>query len=77
VPDPDQASEWVAVGRDGKRTALKLTHELALDYAREAAKTFGVGESKTARFEKDRAMEDIAGADKKKAAKKAAAKSSK
>lgn len=64
--DPDKAGTWQTVRRDGKREAVELTAERAFEYASEAAKTFGIGESKTVRFEKDRAKEDLPDKDKKK-----------
>ncbi len=61
VLDPDQPREFVEVYPSGERKPAAITHEAALKYATEAAKAFGVGESKTVPFEKDRAVKDIKG----------------
>jgi CRISPR-associated protein Csb1 len=78
VLDPGKPREFVEVLPTGERKAAKITHEDALKFALEAAKAFGVGESKTVEFDKDRAKKDVKGegdtkAGKKKAAKNAAA----
>ena len=68
VLDPDRAqdNEFVEVYPTGERKPAKLTHEEALKFATEAAKSFGVGESKTVEFEKERAKKDVLeGGDKK------------
>ncbi len=67
TPDPDYKAEWVVVARSGQRTPVALTAERAYEYAAAAASSFGVGSSKTVRFEKERAKEDLV--DKKKAKK--------
>lgn len=73
TPDPEKPGEWMAVGRDGRRSAVALTAEAALDYATAAAKAFGVGRDRTVEFRKTLAQEDLAEGDKKKAGKKAKA----
>ena len=71
VLNPEQPREFVEVHPDGKRTPCGITHDDALHYATEAAKEFGVGESKTVLFEKERAKADVAdGGDAKKKPKK-------
>ena len=47
VLDPDKPREFVEVLPTGERKPATITHETALKYATEAAKAFGVGESKT------------------------------
>lgn len=59
VLDPEQPREFVEVHPDGKRTPCQITHELAIQYATNAAQAFGVGESKTVPFEKERAKKDV------------------
>lgn len=59
VLNPDQPREFVEVHPDGKRTPCGITHEAALHYATEAARAFGVGESKIVPFEKDKAKADV------------------
>lgn len=59
TPDPAAPSQWVAVGRDGVRSQVKLTAEAALAYAEAAAYRFGVGESKIATFDNSRAKRDL------------------
>lgn len=45
----------------GDRNLVTITHEDALTFAKETAQAFGVGESKTVPFDKDRAKKDVAG----------------
>lgn len=71
--DPAKAGEWVAVGRDGRRTPVALTPETALAYATTAAGAFGVGRDRTVEFRKTLAQEDLGEGDKKKAGRKAKA----
>ncbi len=61
VLDPEQPSEFVEVHSTGERKPVRLTHEEAHTYAIAAAKAFGVGESKTVRFDKERAKKDVTG----------------
>ncbi len=60
TPDPEQPSQWTLVARDGSRTAVTLTPEIARTQAERAAAAFGVGESRRIPFSKDRAKRDIA-----------------
>ena len=59
VLDPDKPRECVEVHPDGRRVALKVTHEAALEYATAAAKAFGIGPSRTVNFEKSRAAKEF------------------
>lgn len=59
VLDPDQSREFVEVHPNGQRKPCAITHDVAMEFATEAAKAFGVGESRTAPFEKDRAKRDV------------------
>ncbi|MEO2092140.1 MAG: type I-U CRISPR-associated RAMP protein Csb1/Cas7u [Gemmataceae bacterium] len=61
VVNPDQPREFVEVHPDGKRTPCGITHDAALKFATDAAKAFGVGESKTVPFDKERAKKDVKG----------------
>lgn len=65
VPDAEAVPQWKMVKRDGTRREVGLTETLAKKYAEKAAKTFGVGEGKTVRFDKNLAKEDSKQADKK------------
>jgi CRISPR-associated protein Csb1 len=66
VPDGDQPSSWTVVGRTGERTAVAISEGVALAYAQEAAKRFGVGESRSVTFDKGLAKGDVAPSEKKK-----------
>ncbi len=59
TPDPEQPSKWVVVDRTGARATVELTSDLARRYAKSAAKAFGVGENKTATFDKVLAKADL------------------
>lgn len=61
VLDPDKASEneCVEVYPTGERKPATLTHDLALRYATDAAKAFGVGESRTVEFDNKLAKQDV------------------
>jgi CRISPR-associated protein Csb1 len=63
---PGEVGRWEAVWRDGTRTPLSLTAELARRYAEYATNRFGVGANKQARFNKERAKADVADGGKKK-----------
>jgi len=58
VPDPDTASSWSIVDREGNRSEVALTADAARDYAAKAAKAYGVGPSRRLQFSKARARED-------------------
>jgi CRISPR-associated protein Csb1 len=53
--------EFVEVHADGKRSPCSITHDTALKFASAAAIAFGVGESKTVEFDKERARRDVKG----------------
>ncbi|WP_437202911.1 type I-G CRISPR-associated RAMP protein Csb1/Cas7g [Planctomicrobium sp. SH664] len=74
VPDIDNPREFLEVGSDGTRQALKLNHAEALKFAQAAAKAFGVGDDRTVAFDKELAKRDIAGEGNTKVTRKAAAK---
>lgn len=61
VPDIDHPRTVTLVNADGTRGELSIKHEEALAYARLVAKAFGVGESKTVKFDSNLAKKDIAG----------------
>lgn len=73
-PDKAKENEFVEVHPCGKRVPVSITKEAALEYATVAAKAFGVGESRTVPFDKERAKKDVSGEGDTKGAKKAAAK---
>lgn len=54
-----QARESVEVYPDGSRQTCGVTHEIALQFATDAAEAFGVGPSRTVPFEKERAKNDV------------------
>ncbi len=59
VLNPDQPREFVEVHGSGERKDAKITHAEALEFAKAAAKDFGIGESKTVPFEKKLAKDDL------------------
>lgn len=59
VVDPEKPREFVEVYGDGRRVPAKVTHEAALGYAKAAAQAFGVGESRTVEFDRERAKKDL------------------
>lgn len=60
-PDRTKENEFAEVHPNGDRKPVAVTHGDALQYATEAAAAFGVGESKTVPFEKERAAKDVKG----------------
>lgn len=60
VLDPQKQREFVEVYPDGSRCDCPLTHEKALDYATAVAEKFGVGESQSVTFDKEKAKADVA-----------------
>ncbi|MGO9466996.1 MAG: type I-U CRISPR-associated RAMP protein Csb1/Cas7u [Isosphaeraceae bacterium] len=60
-PGPEHPREFVEVYPTGERKPATVRHDTALEYARAAAAAFGVGESKTVSFDKERAKKDVAG----------------
>jgi CRISPR-associated protein Csb1 len=73
VIDSERKPESKAVFPDGRREEWQLTHAAALAFAKKAAADFGVGESKTVKFDTLLAKEETAVETKKKAPKKAKA----
>lgn len=72
VLDASKPRRIEAVYPSGERTPFTMSHDDALAYAADAAKAFGVGDSRTVDFDKERAKRDAAGdTDKKAKAKKA------
>jgi len=61
VPDFDHPKKMTMVKADGTREEFNITHDQARTYAEAAAKTFGVGNSMTMKFDPDLAKKDIAG----------------
>ena len=58
TPDPDKPAAWAAVSRDGTRQNIALNGDIALRFAKEASKKFGVGPDCTVAFDKVRAKKD-------------------
>lgn len=60
TPIPRQFDE---VSLDGKRTDVtaKITSQVALEYAKAAARDFGVGENRNVRFDREKAVIDVKG----------------
>jgi len=52
VRHPEKPPEWTVVGHDGVRKTVSLPHDAVLAFAERAAETFGVGEERTAFFDK-------------------------
>lgn len=57
--DPDKPREFKAVGNDGSRIDAAFTHEAALTFAADAAKDFGIGESRSVDFVAEKAKSDL------------------
>ena len=70
VSDPDKKRAADEVYANGDRKPFGVTHDAALAYAREAAKAFGIGESREVPFDADKAKKDLEGKEKKGKAKK-------
>ena len=58
TPDPDTRAVWMAVARDGTREEVTLDAEDVLNFARDAAKKFGVGGDHKVSFKKEKAKKD-------------------
>ena len=67
--DPASPGQWTAIDRQGRRSAVGLSHTVAFDYAAASAQYFGKGQDVRATFNKDFAREDLKQIDKKKAGK--------
>ena len=61
VLDGDKKPDSKVVFPDGRREVSGLTHGAALAFAREAAATFGVGESRTVKFDPKLAKDETTG----------------
>lgn len=72
VLDGDRKPEAKMVYPDGRREAAGLTHDVALAFATQAASAFGVGESRTVKFDTKLAKDETTGEGKKKKASKKA-----
>lgn len=59
VCDPEKPREFNEVALDGTRIKSIITHESALEYAKVTAMEFGVGQSKSVKFESTKADSDI------------------
>ncbi|AWM35564.1 CRISPR-associated protein (Cas_GSU0053) [Gemmata obscuriglobus] len=59
VLDSDKPREFVEVHPSGERKPVTITPKVALEYATASAKEFGVGDSRTVPFEKERAKTDL------------------
>lgn len=57
--DPEHPTTWTEVERTGERKAVDLTPASTLEYARTAAKAFGVGEGGSFAFRKELAKADL------------------
>jgi len=68
VLDGERRTESKVVFPDGRREDSGLTHDAALAFARTAAAAFGVGESKTVKFDTKLAKDETTGEGKKKKA---------
>lgn len=71
VLDTDKRPDSKVVFPDGRREDSGITHDAALAFAKRAAADFGVGESKTVKFDSKLAKEETNGEGKKKESKKA------
>lgn len=61
VPDYDKPREFKLVLADGRRKDANLVNSEALLFATAAAAAFGVGQSRTVDFDKERAKRDVTG----------------
>ena len=59
TPDPDAEAGWSEVARTGRRRPVLLDAEIALKFAQAAAQRYGVGPSRTVRFDSKKAKEDV------------------
>lgn len=60
-PDKTKDNEFVEVYPNGERKPIKIAHDDAIGFAAATAKAFGIGESKTVPFDKERALRDVRG----------------
>jgi CRISPR-associated protein Csb1 len=66
VLNGDRKPDSTLVFADGRREASGLSHEVALSFAKKAAASFGVGESRTVKFDTKLAKDETTGEGKKK-----------
>lgn len=59
VLNPDEPQEFKEVYGNGERKDAQITHEVAIEFAKAAAKDFSIGENKTAPFDKKLAKADL------------------
>lgn len=59
VLDLGKPGEFVEVYADGRRMPLVMSHDDVLEYAKSAAKEFGVGPDREVEFDKDLAKKDV------------------
>jgi CRISPR-associated protein Csb1 len=59
VPDPAAPAEWMRVDRDGTRTAIRFADGQVMDFAREAARAFGVNASRSVEFDPAAARQEV------------------
>ena len=57
--DPESPSSWTLIERTGARTAIELSGDMLLEYARNAAQDFGVGPDRTETFKPELAKADL------------------
>ncbi|MCP4498361.1 MAG: type I-U CRISPR-associated protein Cas7 [Deltaproteobacteria bacterium] len=66
VPDVDAPAKWESVGRNGVRSDVNFESDALLNYAKDKANHFGVGEARHVKFDKKLAQEDLKHAKKEK-----------
>jgi CRISPR-associated protein Csb1 len=66
VLDSDKTPESKLVFPDGRREDARLAHDAVLAFAQKSAAVFGVGESKTVKFDTKLANDEMTGEGKKK-----------
>lgn len=59
VLNPDKPSEFNEVYRNGQRKPFDLNHDDAIDFAKQAAKAYGVGQDQNVAFDKKKAQQDV------------------
>lgn len=57
--DPDNPATWEQVACTGERDTFVLSHDEALEYAKAAAKDFGVAEDRTVKFDVKKAKDSL------------------
>lgn len=57
--DPDNPATWEQVACSGERDTFVLSHDDALEYAKAAAKDFGVAEDRTVEFDVKKAKDSL------------------